>query len=91
MDPADIDAIRPAAEAVMSATRQEEGCIVYEFSERLDEPGVMRIYEEWESGAHLEAHFGAPHMELWREAMKGVTVRSRSLHRIEGIGSVTEL
>ncbi len=91
MDPDDISVIRGAALAMIAATRDEDGCIEYEFSEVIGEPGTMRIFERWESVAALEAHFVAPHMAIWQDAMKHVTVHSRSLARYEGISDIIPL
>jgi len=91
MNPDDMETIHDAALAMMAATREEDGCIEYEFSEVIGEPGTMRIFEIWESVEALEAHFGAPHMTVWREAMKHTTVHSRDLARYEGIGEIIPL
>ncbi len=91
MEPADIPAITDAALAMMAATRAEEGCLEYEFSEVIGEPGTMRIYERWESAQALEAHFEAPHMGVWRDALKNVTVHGRDLVRYEGITTINPL
>ena len=52
------------------ATRAEEGCLAYAFYEDLEQPGVYRIYEEWESEAHLHAHFATPHMAAFQAKLK---------------------
>ncbi len=91
MNPDDVAKIHDAALAMMAATREEDGCIEYEFSEVIGEPGTMRIFEKWESVAALEAHFVAPHMAVWREAMSAATVHSRDLARYEGIESIIPL
>ncbi len=91
MEPGDVQTIRAAAVLMMEETRKEAGCITYEFSEVIGQPGVMRIYEEWESGPHLEAHFKAPHMDSWRAAMKSATVHSSSLQRYDDIGAISAL
>ncbi len=91
MQPQDIAAIRDATLVMIAATRAEEGCIEYEFSEVIGEPGTMRIFERWESVDALQAHFAAPHMAEWQEAMKSVTVHSRDLARYEGISDIIPL
>ena len=35
--PADVEALRPAMEAVLTATRAEDGCIVYSYAEDVAE------------------------------------------------------
>jgi len=61
------------AGSVMAATsRDEPGCIDYRFAIDIDDPLVVRIFEQWESAAALEAHFAAPHFA----AFSGVIVRA---------------
>lgn len=73
------------------ATRQEDGCIEYEFSERIDEPGKIRLFERWESALHLAAHFETAHMATWRAALGDVTVLGRSIDKYEGTFEITPL
>jgi quinol monooxygenase YgiN len=37
-------------------TRQEAGCLEYAFSADAEQPGVVRLIEQWESMADLGAH-----------------------------------
>ena len=48
-------------------TNQEEGCISYAFFADLKDPNLFHIFEEWESGEALAAHFEAPHMAEFRQ------------------------
>ena len=54
------------------------------------EPGLIRVYEEWESQAHLDAHMNTPHMAAWRAALGEIGVVARDVKILEGeqIGSV---
>ena len=52
----------------MDATRTETGCHEYVFSADVHEVDLIRLYELWESQAHLAAHLDAPHIADWREA-----------------------
>ena len=81
--PENIDALRPHARRVIEATRAEAGCIVYSFAEDLLEPGLIRIFEIWESREQLEAHGRAPHMNPWRAAVAANGVTGRDLKRFE--------
>ncbi len=65
------------------ATRTEAGCHAYSFYTDIEDPNVLRIFEEWESDAALAAHFKAPHMAAYRAATKGLTVISRALKKYE--------
>jgi quinol monooxygenase YgiN len=90
VEPDKMDALRPHAQAVIAATRQEPGCIVYSFAEDLAEPGLIRIYEEWRSRDDLNEHGRAPHMAPWRAALAEFGASGRDLKRIDA-GEVTPL
>jgi quinol monooxygenase YgiN len=83
VDPADVDRLRQAAADMMAATRQEKGCIEYVFSVSMADPGTVQIYEIWETGDDLEAHFKAPHMATFQAALADLTITGRDLHRYE--------
>ena len=82
--PADkIEALRPTAEATLLATRKEKGCIVYSYAFDLLEKGLIRIYEEWESLAHLQEHLKQPHMGPWRAKLAEIGASDRNIKRFE--------
>ena len=45
------------------ATRDEAGCISYEFFIGLTDPDTMLLFQEWESLDALQDHFETTHME----------------------------
>ena len=49
VDPADRDAFLQGRADAVRATRSEPGCIEYSFSADGIEPGLIRIFEIWES------------------------------------------
>ena len=79
LDPGQIAALRPHAVAMMAATREEDGCVAYAFSEDLAEPGLIHVFEEWRDQAALDAHFASDHMKTWRAAGSSVGLRERRL------------
>ncbi|MFD2238663.1 putative quinol monooxygenase [Aureimonas populi] len=81
--PEDLAALRDMAGETIAATRAEPGCIVYAFAEDFVEPGLVRIYEEWESRAALDAHGRTAHIAAWRQALAGVTIVSSELKLTE--------
>lgn len=81
--PQTLEALRDLARETILATREEAGCIVYSFAEDLVQPGLIRIYEEWETMAALDAHGNTAHIARWREALGGVEILSRELKTIE--------
>lgn len=81
--PENMERLRPHARAVIEATRAEAGCTVYSFAEDLVQPGLIRIFEIWETRAHLDAHGRAPHMNPWRSAVAEAGVSGRDLNIFE--------
>ena len=83
LDPANAAAVMDAARTMMAETRREDGCLSYTFYQSLERPGVFRVFEEWESLAHLQAHFDTPHMADWRAALGEVGISRRDIKRYE--------
>ncbi|MEM7702061.1 MAG: putative quinol monooxygenase [Pseudomonadota bacterium] len=69
-----IDAGREALEAMITASRAEEGCIDYAYSIDLLDPTIMRITEKWVDHAALVFHFQTPHMAAFQQALAGLDV-----------------
>ena len=59
--------IRPHLYAVIAATRQEDGCLIYSYAVDVEDPGLIRVFEHWRDQASLDAHFKAPHMIAWQQ------------------------
>jgi quinol monooxygenase YgiN len=83
VDPAKREQAIAAAREVMEATRREPGCRSYVFSADLADPGRFRVFEEWESQAALDAHFGSPHMAVFQKQVGGLGVRSMRIQKYE--------
>jgi quinol monooxygenase YgiN len=47
---------------LVTPTRAEAGCVVYDLHESNTEPGLFVFYETWKAEADLDAHFQTPHM-----------------------------
>ncbi|MEM7094897.1 MAG: putative quinol monooxygenase [Actinomycetota bacterium] len=90
VDPGQVDNLRDASTAMMEATLEETGCHQYVFSEKLDQPGTIQIFEIWQSPEELEAHFQTPHMATFQQALAGLTIHSRELHRYE-VANITAM
>lgn len=79
VDPEDRDAFLAAARDVMAGTLQEEGCHEYSFTPDVLDPGVVRLFEKWESEANLEPHMKADHIRAFGRALKPLKITGRSL------------
>ena len=77
--PDQVATLAPHATAMMTATRLEDGCLAYAFSEDLADPGLIHVFEIWRDESALAAHAGAPHMKIWRAASAAAGVADRRL------------
>ena len=64
---ANLDAMKEGLAIMETASRSEEGCQDYTFSVEVNDPGVLRITEKWDSEEALGAHFQMPHMVEFRK------------------------
>lgn len=65
--PADkVEAARDAIASVLSATRQEPGCVKYAYAQDPDDAGLFHVSEVWTDKASLDAHFASYHMKQWQ-------------------------
>ena len=78
-----IERLKPAMEAQIAATKEEEGCIEYSYAVDVLSPTTIRVLEYWQSWEALEAHFQMPHMEAWRAALMDAGIVSRELQAAE--------
>lgn len=90
LKPADVEAVRPLMEAVLTATRAEDGCIVYSYAEDVLDPGFIRLFEIWRDMAALDAHNAAPHIAAWKEARAKFDVSERRVIAYE-VASQTDI
>lgn len=70
-DPARLDELEPALDAMMRATWEESGCLSYSMAIESRIEGVCTIVERWASEADLKAHFATPHMAAFNKAVLG--------------------
>jgi len=71
-DPARLDALQPALDAMMRATWEESGCLSYSMAVESRAHGICTIVERWTSEADLKTHFASPHMAAFQAAIAGV-------------------
>ncbi len=80
----DVDRLREAAEAMVMASRDEDGCQEYAYGFDMFDPTLMRVVERWDDAEALKAHFATPHMATWRAALGGMDIRDVELYTLEG-------
>lgn len=83
LPPENIGKARAAMEAMVAASRAEDGCRQYAYSEDLLEPGLVRVTEAWRDREALAAHFRTPHMAAWRAVFPELAITDRDLSLYE--------
>lgn len=78
-----IEALKPTASATLAATRKEKGCILYSYAFDIEDRGLLRIFEKWESRAHLDQHLKQPHMGPWRAKLAEIGASGRDIRVYE--------
>ena len=69
IDVGKADVAMPAIAKMMNATAGEPGCTTSIFSADLVDPGLMHLFNLYESEEALQAHFVAPHLMEFRKGM----------------------
>ena len=74
-----LEALRPHMQAMVEASRAEDGCLQYAYGEDVLEPGLIRVFEVWRDQAALDAHFQSSHIAAWRSQWPALGVGDRRL------------
>jgi quinol monooxygenase YgiN len=82
--PANVERFKPHMEAMLTASRAEDGCLAYAYAVDVLDPGLIRVFEAWRDEAALQAHFATAHMAEWRAVWPqfGVSDRRLSLYEV---------
>jgi quinol monooxygenase YgiN len=70
---------RPAMGRIIAASLTEAGCRAYAYAEDVTEPGLFRVYEEWDSLDALRTHFATEHMREWQAVRETLGFRDRAV------------
>jgi len=66
-----LEAARPHLRVLIEATRQEGGCLAYNFGEDAFDPGRLIVSEAWRDEAALGAHLQTAHFAAWIAVVQG--------------------
>jgi quinol monooxygenase YgiN len=77
---------RPVMEAMILASRAEDGCHGYAYAVDLLDGRLVHVVEHWRDRAALDAHFASAHIARWRATWPtlGITDRDLTLHEVGG-------
>lgn len=62
-------------------SRDEPGCLDYWVSADSEDAGLIRVFERWESEAHLAEHFTTEHVTGFRTAIAPYPRKDRDVRR----------
>lgn len=85
-DPAHADTVRAGIAALVSATRQEDGCLEYDAFESSGAPGTYVTVEAWKSQADLDAHMQTPHIAAAFETLGAALTGEVAIHPLNPLG-----
>src|SRR5205085_3768474 len=81
--PERVAEFRPHMDAMLAASRAEDGCLAYSYAVDVQDPGLIRVFEAWRDQAALEAHFATAHLAGWRAVWPQFGVSDRQLKLYE--------
>ena len=90
IDPAKRSDAIDATIEVMQQTRKVRGCISFVVSADLEDPGVLHVFQEWESPEAFDRHLDEPHVEAIRLRLGSLGVREIKVQRyaIRSVGPI---
>ena len=68
-----VEAAKQAALAIVEPSRDEAGCINYDFHQLLDDESVFVWHETWKDREAIDAHGSSAHFNEFSEAIKDLT------------------
>ena len=84
--PESVALVREMLSGLVAPTRREEGCIVYALMQNNADPTDFTFYEEWTSGAALDAHAASAHIRHAFTVLDG-HITQRDVRRYSLVGS----
>ena len=61
--PGKADALKPVLQGLLTPSRNDDGCLLYDLHQSIEDPNVFLFYETWQSKAQWEKHMATPHLQ----------------------------
>lgn len=83
---AEREGLVAAGKVMQEKSREEDGCIRYDFFTALDDPLSFIAVEEWRDRPALDVHFTQPHLQEFSEKLGTLISEAPevAIHRVEG-------
>ncbi|MGH8229547.1 MAG: putative quinol monooxygenase [Steroidobacteraceae bacterium] len=79
LPPENVRHARAAMERMVLASRAEDGCPEYSYSEDVLESGLIRVQELWRDQFSLDRHWDSTHIAEWRAQWPALEITDRNL------------
>ncbi len=83
LPPENLALALPAMQAMVNASRAEDGCLEYGYAQDVLVPGLIHVKELWRDQATLDAHFASAHIAVWRASWPALGIGDRDLRVYE--------
>lgn len=80
-----IDVVKAGLKSVVEPTQNEDGCLLYELHQDVENPNIFFFYENWDSVEHLENHRMSEHMVHLGETIKGLLEKHMEVNMMDKI------
>lgn len=77
--------LKSALQALISPTRQEDGCLDYALFQLQDSPDVFYMRESWKGQEALDAHIALPHFQAFVQQMDSLLAEPLRLVRLNAV------
>lgn len=79
-----LDEARPIMQQMIEASRAEDGCIDYTYSQDILDASLIHVKELWRDRVSLDKHFMSDHIGDWRSEWPklGITDRNLMLYEV---------
>lgn len=81
----ETEAVKSALKSVVAPTRNEEGCVLYDLHQDIENKNIFFFYEEWDSVVHLENHRMSAHMVHLGETIKDLLEKHMEVNMMDKI------
>lgn len=76
-----VDVVKSELEKLIAPSRNDAGCLQYDFHQDNDDPAYFMFYENWTSRELWQAHMETPHLKAYQAAVDGM-IAEFSLHEM---------
>lgn len=73
--PEAVATFKSVVPALIKATRQEKGCLMYNLFEQAENPGSFIFVEEYQDQEALDIHFNSPYLAAFGKQIDGLQTK----------------